>query len=301
MHENLEAMVWASFVADSLALGVHWIYDTRVIDEKFGRVESFVKPAEPTYHPTKDRGEFTHYGDQTMVLLESVAHCQGFDLGHFAESWQALFSAYNGYFDGATKKTLQNFADGKGPRESGSSSDDLSGAARIAPLAYSYARDLEQLIGAARAQTALTHNHPKVIDSAEFFARVVYRILHGATPTLALHEVTADHFSGSPCSRWVEQGLKSVDINTRQAVRQLGQMCEVDAAFPAVIHLIVKYETDLARALVENVMAGGDSAGRGLIVGMALGAYCGRTVIPEHWISELKARARIAECLARIP
>ena len=301
MRENLEAMVWASFAGDSLALGVHWIYDTGVIDQKFGRVESFVKPAEPTYHPTKDRGEFTHYGDQTIVLLESVAHCQGFDLGHFAGSWQALFNGYKGYFDGATKATLQNFAAGKGPGEAGSSSTDLSGAARIAPLAYAYANDLDHLIAAARAQTALTHNHSQVIDSAEFFARVVYQILHGAAPTGALQEVAADHFARSPYSRWLEQGLQSVDIDTRQAIRQLGQMCEVEAAFPAVVHLIVKYETDLARALVENVMAGGDSAGRGLLVGMVLGAYSGRTAIPVRWISELKARGRIAECLARIP
>jgi ADP-ribosylglycohydrolase len=301
MRANLEGMVWASFAGDSLALGVHWIYDIRVIDEKFGRVESFVKPAQPTYHPTKDRGEFTHYGDQTMVLLESVAHCQGFDLGHFAESWQALFKTYKGYFDGATRATLQNFAAGKGPREAGSSSTDLAGASRIAPLAYAYANELDQLIAAARAQTALTHNHPQVIDSAEFFARVVYQILQGATPTGALQEVVAGHFARSPYSRWVEHGLQSVDTKTRQAVQQLGQMCEAEAAFPAVIHLIGKYESDLARALVENVMAGGDSAGRGLIVGMVLGAYCGRTAIPAHWISELKAGDRIAECLARIP
>jgi ADP-ribosylglycohydrolase len=300
MRENLEAMVWASFAGDSLALGVHWIYDTRVIDEKFGRVESFVKPVEPTYHPTKDRGDFTHYGDQTMVLLESVAHCQGFDLSHFAESWQALFSSYKGYFDGATKATLHNFAAGKEPREAGSSSTDLAGAARIAPLAYAYADDLDRLIAAARAQAALTHNHPQVIDSAEFFARMVYQILQGAAPTAALREVVAGHFARSPYSQWVEHGLQSVGTETRQAVGQLGQMCEAAAAFPSVIHLIGKYENDPERALVENVMAGGDSAGRGLIVGMVLGAHAGRATIPARWIAELKARDRIAECLARI-
>jgi ADP-ribosylglycohydrolase len=300
MRENLAAMLWASLAADSLALGVHWIYDTRVIDENFGRVESFVKPSEPTHHPTKDRGEFTHYGDQTMVLLESVAHCQGFDLSHFAESWQALFSSYKGYFDSATKATLRNFAAGKGPREAGSSSAELAGAARIAPLAYFYADDLDQLIAAARAQTALTHNHPEVIDSAEFFARAVYQTLQGAAPAAALREVAADHFARNPYSQWVEHGLRSVDTQTRQVIGQLGQSCETPAAFPSVIHLIAKYENDPERALVENVMAGGDSAGRGLIVGMVLGAHSSRAAIPARWISELKARDRIAECLGRI-
>ncbi len=301
MHDKAEAMVWASFAADSLALGVHWIYDTRVIDERFGRVEFFIKPSEPTYHPTKDRGEFTHYGDQTMVLLESVAQCQGFDLSHFAESWQALFTDYPGYFDGATKETLQNLAKGKGPAAAGSSSSDLAGAARIAPLAYAYAGELDALIAAARAQTAVTHNHAQIVDSAEYFARVVHQVLNGAAPTDALQQVAAKHFNRPPYSRWVETGLQSVEADTRQAIRGLGQMCEVDAAFPGVIHLIAKYETNLAAALVENVMAGGDSAGRGLIVGMVLGAYSGHAAIPDPWISDLKARDKITDCLARIP
>ncbi|GAF85785.1 unnamed protein product, partial [marine sediment metagenome] len=91
MKEKPKAMVLASLAADSLALGVHWIYNTHVIDKKFGRVEHFLKPERPTYHPTKDRGEFTHYGDQTLILLESVAECEGFNLSDFAERWQKLF------------------------------------------------------------------------------------------------------------------------------------------------------------------------------------------------------------------
>ena len=88
MKEKPKAMALASFAADSLALGVHWIYNTHVIDKKFGRVEHFFKPERPTYHPTKNRGEFTHYGDQTLILLESVAECEGFNLSDFSERWQ---------------------------------------------------------------------------------------------------------------------------------------------------------------------------------------------------------------------
>lgn len=79
MRNKANAMVLASLAADSLALGVHWIYNTNVIDKKFGRVQNYLKPVRPTYHPTKARGEFTHYGDQTMILLESVSKRSGFD------------------------------------------------------------------------------------------------------------------------------------------------------------------------------------------------------------------------------
>jgi hypothetical protein len=101
-------MVLASFAADSLALGVHWIYDAAKIKRDFGRVDTLRKPLPGSSHSTKDVGEFTHYGDQTFVLLQSVASQRGFELSDFSKRWQALFKAYRGYYDQATKKTLQN-------------------------------------------------------------------------------------------------------------------------------------------------------------------------------------------------
>src|SRR5210317_1846676 len=126
MNDKAPAMVLGSFAADALSLGVHWVYNTNVIDKKWGRVENYIKPERPTYHPTKDLGEFTHYGDQAMVLLESVADNSGFSLSHFAKSWQDFFKSYDGYFDSATKATLDSLAAGKDIAEAGSGSDDLA-------------------------------------------------------------------------------------------------------------------------------------------------------------------------------
>jgi ADP-ribosylglycohydrolase len=293
-------MVLASFAADSLALGVHWIYNTGVIDKKFGRVERFIKPERPTYHPTKDLGEFTHYGDQSLILLESVSECNRFDLSDFSDRWQKLFASYDGYVDGATKGTLENLAAGKSPSESGSGSDDLAGASRIAPLVYLYRNDLPALIAGARAQTAFTHNHGAVIESAAFFATIAFRILAGAAPTAAIEQTREEVQYSRTVREWIQAGLSSVAQNSRLAISDFGQMCEIPAAFPGVIHLIAKYETDLKTALVENAMAGGDSAGRGLLVGMVLGAYLGQDAIPPEWLHEMKARRRILDLLEKI-
>jgi ADP-ribosylglycohydrolase len=64
-----------------------------------------------------------------------------------------------------------------------------------------------------------------------------------------------------------------------------------------VVHLIVKYEDNLKEGLIENAMAGGDSAGRGLMVGMILGAYQGTEAIPPNWLTELKAYPMIVDLL----
>lgn len=300
MNNNAKAMVLASFAADALALGVHWIYNTNVIDKKWGRVDKYIKPERPTYHPTKDLGELTHYGDQTLLLLKSIAVSSGFDPDHFADLWQIFFKSYEGYIDGATKATLENIAAGKNPPDAGSDSDDLAGAARIAPLVFCYRNDMNRLTAAARSQTALTHNNSHVIETAEFFSRVVWQVLHGEAPIAGLKQVLREGFARNPYLKWVTEGLNSVESGTRQAMLDLGQMCEIEAAFPCVVHLIAKYEGNLAEGLIENAMAGGDSAARGLIVGMILGAHLGIDAIPQKWLSELKSYHKIVELMAQI-
>lgn len=300
MNSKAKAMVLASFAADSLSLGVHWIYNTNVIDKKWGRVEEYIKPERPTYHPTKDLGEFTHYGDQTLLLLKSIADTSGFDLNHFADQWQQFFNSYDGYFDGATKDTRENFAAGKGPTESASASNDFAGAARIAPLAYCYRNDLERLVDSARSQTALTHGNQEVVESAEFFSRVVFKVLQGESPTAAIKRTLKEGFDREPYSKWIEEGFSTINKDTRQTMLDFGQMCEIEAAFPCVIHLITKYEDDLKEGLIENAMAGGDSAGRGLMVGMVLGAHLGGAAIPPKWLSDLKSHQEIVDLLNRI-
>ncbi len=300
MKTNAKAMVLASFAADSLALGVHWIYNTDEIVRKFGRVENLQKPLDNSYHPTKDLGEFTHYGDQTLVLLESVARHCGFALKHFAQSWRELFKDYRGYFDYATKETLENFEVGKNPQESGSMSTNLGGAARIAPLAYLYDDNLEKFIASAKAQTVMTHNNPQVIDSAEFLARVTWNILNGSSPTAAIAKVSDKEFNKDPMRKWIATGMDTDRLDTRQAIMGFGQMCYTPAALPSAIHLIAKYEDNLKEALIENVMAGGDSAARGMVVGMILGAHLGQEAIPQHWLAGMKRYEKITDLLRTI-
>ena len=300
MQDNARAMVLASFMADSLSLGVHWIYDTEKIASEYGRVETFLKPKENSYHPTKDKGEFTHYGDQQLVLLESVAATNGFDLNDFSDRWQGFFQNYNGYFDAATKGTLRNFSKGKGPEASASPSDDLAGAARIAPLVFALRHDLDGLVKAAKVQTRMTHANPLTVRCAEFFARAASKCLEGTPPSKAVTEVAHETFPETIISEWVEEGFESKSMDSVSAIASFGQACHTPGVFPGVIHLIAKYENDLKEALVQAVMAGGDNAARGMAVGMILGAYLSEEHLPEPWVTELKKGKEIQHLLNQI-
>ena len=189
---------------------------------------------------------------------------------------------------------------GKTPLEAGSPSDDLAGAARIAPLVFCYQDDVDELVTAARAQTRMTHNHPVVVDSAEFFARVSWMGLQGRPPVSAMDELSRQHFEESPISHWVKEGIASKDMDSLSVITEFGQSCHVEDAFAGVVHLIAKYEQDIEEALVQAVMSGGDSAARGMVVGMVLTARLGEQGIPGQWVSGLKQKQEILALLDKI-
>ena len=300
MSTDHRSIVLASLAADALALGAHWIYDTQQIDEQIGRANALRAPLPTSFHTTKRRGDLTHYGDQTLLMLRFLAETDRFDGNLFARMWQDFFADYSGYRDHASRETLQRLEEGHPPEEAGSTSSDLGGAARIAPLVYRYGEDEETLLAAARQQTTLTHRNPDVVDSAAFFARVAVSVLQGLDPLAALQDVVQHHFNRPPFDRWVAQGIESSGVKTRDAIKQFGQACDVAAAFPGVIHLIAKYQDEPRTGLIENVMAGGDSAARGLILGMIFGASSGMESVSQDWVINLNELPRIESYLERL-
>jgi ADP-ribosylglycohydrolase len=300
MTDNIKAAVMAAFIADALSLGAHWIYDQKKIKAEFGRIDRITAPLAGSFHPTKSAGEFTHYGDQTLILLESIASKGTFDLDHFARSWQALFADYSGYRDNATKITLANFQKNSDPTIAGSSSTDLGGASRIAPLVYRYYQDQEQLQKSIKDQTSMTHANELVIDCALFFAMATCKTIVGVSPIDAVQQTADDFFDDNPLAMLVQKGLASRKEDTGDTISHFGQMCDSNAAFPSAIHLISKYSDKLSNALIENTMAGGDSAARGMLVGMVLGAYQGMPEIPSDWLTTMKASPKIDYLLTQV-
>lgn len=293
-------IILGSLAADSLALGPHWIYDTAIIDKKFGRIDKLQQPLADSYHKTKNLGDFTHYGDQTLLLLKSLAETGDFELQNFSQRWQKEMEHYGGYLDGASKQTLKNLQTGKGPDECGSGSADLGGAARIAPLVYRYQNSWESLLDGVRKQTKFTHNNATVIAGAEVLARICWEVMQGAKPTEVMKSVVEAGVNDIDLGMRLQQSLDSRETASRDAIANFGQACGIAAGLPGVFHLVAKYEDNFETALVENVMAGGDSAARGLCVGMILGAYHGIKAVPGDWLKSMTHYTEICELIDKL-
>lgn len=277
---RLAGMLHGSFIAESISLGVHWIYDPALIVKKHGRVTGYLSPGADSYHPHKKAGEQGHAGDQALRLLTFLQREHRWDAAAFLADWQAMWPTYNDYVDKATKGTLANVQAGATAASSGAPSDELAGPARIAPLMALFADKPEaEAVSAAIEQTVITHRSPEAIECAEFLARATHRLLQGGE----LQSVIA-----ATAPAWALQAADAAGKD--DAIGQLGRACPIPQALPATLWLVRHHGNDFATATIENAMAGGDNCARALALGMLLGAAHGIDAIPAAWREGLLAK-----------
>lgn len=283
-------LLFGSYCADALSLGVHWIYDANELAQKHGRITHYKPPGTDSYHPHKQAGDQGHVGDQALCLLNFLLKEQIWDPWGFMDDWLGMWPDYNDYVDGATKTTLANIQNQTDKTQGGSDSVEIAGPARIAPLIVFLSNSSEnEVVKAAVEQTMLTHRSKEAEESAIFLAKAGYRLMHGANLLDTLNETAP---------AWAREKADGVlSENSVDAISKLGPACSISSALPSVLYLALKYEDDIENALTENAMAGGDNCARGLVLGMLLGAANGMTSIPNHWVENLKARTDLVDFL----
>ncbi|MBN2222221.1 MAG: ADP-ribosylglycohydrolase family protein [Vallitaleaceae bacterium] len=290
VNTRKKGLIYGAFIADALALGPHWIYDTTIIEQQFKPLRDFQKPYTP-YHPNKEAGDFTHYGDQAFLLLEHISSVQAFDVKRFKEEWLQLMNTGKLYLDHATKDSIQKFSEVD--CLIGSDSLELGGLVRCAPLFAQTHTSLEDIL----CQTHLTHNQPLLDEIAEFTFVLLNDLLKGVKPSESIHHLS--QVSSQTLQALILKAKSLLDVAPIEAIKEIGQSCSSEYSFPAALYLILKYEDHFEEALIQNAYAGGDSAARGMYVGMVLGAYHGFDALPIRWINGLRYKERIDTLIHR--
>jgi ADP-ribosylglycohydrolase len=260
-------MLLNSLTADSLALGPHWIYDRADLASKFPTLDILSPPA-TSYHPGKQAGDQSHLGDQAKLLAESLLATKGTHDGqHFLQLWRAFYTNPEtlSYKDKATKTVLETNA--------ASPSTELGGLARTAPLAALLLRQGHR--GAALANGLYQH------------VRLTHQSQASEQATLTLAELLSAASDGRDLSSLLPPDPLP-ELATGDAIEKIGQSCDASKALPACQLLLRRHAADPARMLKENALAGGDSAARGLFLGMILGAS--KANLPSAWTSALRAK-----------
>lgn len=284
-----KGLIYGAFIGDSLALGPHWIYDTAIIEQQFKPLRDFQKPGTP-YHPHKEAGDFTHYGDQTLLLLEHIASQQRLDMAVFKEAWLNLMDSGTLYLDHATKDSIVKLSTQNS--FTGSDSLELGGLVRSASLFAMTYTTLDDMLN----QTHLTHNAPLLDDIADFTYRLLKQMLVGTKPSVSINDLYL--VASESIKPFIHQALSLLEVEPIIAIKEIGQSCSAEYGFPASLYLILKYGDDFEEALIQNAYAGGDSAARGMYVGMVLGAYHGFDALPPRWVNNLNHKNRIDDALS---
>jgi ADP-ribosylglycohydrolase len=283
-------LLFGSYSADALSLGVHWIYDSNELAQKHGRLNEYKAPGADSYHPHKQAGDQGHVGDQSLCLLKFLVREKKWCPSGFMDDWLGMWPEYDDYIDGATKSTLANVKNRSDKTQGGSDSVEIAGPARIAPLVCHLASSTEEeVVRASVEQTMLTHRSPEAEESAAFLAKAGYRLMRGASLLDTLNETAPE---------WALKKANSVlSENAVDAIGKLGPACSISSALPSVLYLALKYGDDIETAFIENAMAGGDNCARGLVLGMLLGASHGMASIPNYWVENLRARSDLVDFL----
>jgi ADP-ribosylglycohydrolase len=285
--EKIKGLIFASFIGDAMALGPHWIYDTDKIQEHYAPITSYTEPNHTGYHPNKKAGDFTHYGDQSLLLLNSIAEHKEFNLEVFKKEWLDFVAKDTIYIDHATKESMQLLENSN----KGSDSNELGGFARSAPLFALDDIDEETILN----QIQLTHTDPQLLSIAQFFIRVLKEIIAGESieKSLLMHK-DMDPFIAKAYSDALSN---TKDVVTR--IKEIGQSCPSPFALPAVLTIVFN-ETDFQSALIKNAYAGGDSAARGMVLGMLYGARDGFKHLPKELLHGLNAYSSIEASMEKL-
>jgi len=117
-RKRAKACILGALVADAATMGLHWVYSQKRILELAPETPEFRRPDEADYaggvgyfaHAGKVAGDFSHYGEQMLVMLESLLQGGG---GYQKASYQEAFrnhfgygGAFTGYIDRPTRQTL---------------------------------------------------------------------------------------------------------------------------------------------------------------------------------------------------
>jgi len=276
--EKYQDLLQATLAADSYSLGAHWVYDSDELKALDIDWEALNAP-HVAWHEGKDKGDFTHYGDQLRILEQFLKDKDTFDVSAYMTYWHNEMQTFKGYMDGSCKDTMENI-DKNLTVPCGSNSGDMSVIGRmVALLKVSHSK--EEFLANTALLAKATHNNPQVLEAMHFFSALLLEVLESKdirSSILTLKPLYSQEIQG-----YIETGIAAKDRDTVTSIAAFGSACPTEFAFPSTIHLLFKYN-DYKTALIQNAMSGGDSAARSMVIAPLYVAQYSLDVVPKEWL-----------------
>ena len=324
LDDGQRGALLGSWIADALAMPVHWYYDRAALQRDYGIVDRYLAPRNPhadsilwrsKYQPASpetdilreqiqfwgQRGihyhQFLQAGENTLnlqlsqILFESLVANDGYDQNEYLDRFVTALTKPGHHRDTYVEEYLRHFfkryAEGVAPAQCGMKEKHIGGLSLIIPLVVCFSDRPNLARMHALRHLELTHTGELMQKAGGVVADLLLSVLHGRPLKEVILESCARQgspFLGHPFSRWLSRPDEEI------IGKVLSPACYVQDAVPAVIYLALKYHDAPRKALMVNTMLGGDNAHRGAVLGALLGAEHGCAGFPEVWRNQLLLR-----------
>lgn len=306
------ATILGAITADAATLGLHWLYDSNRLKALAAEGSlAFREPTAANYagvpgyfaHAGKRAGENSFYGEACRLVLAHLARHGRFDRLTYQKEWLACFGpggTYVGYADHPTRRLVIRLLACAAPEDypavSGSDDDQLPALTPIPALVACHRGSRSELIDTVLQAVAVTHDHPLAREAATAAVYVLADLLDGVPLPEAL--ASAATFSGTTLQPLLTEALAMPHLDVVAAGERFGMACSLYRGIPLIFH-IARHATNYTTAIEANILAGGDSCGRSLLLGALMAArdtLHGETAqeglgVPLRWLTRVNGMA----------
>ncbi len=311
------AAVMGALIADSAALGLHWIYDAdRIAQIEKTKGLAFLPPQAEHYanvkgyfvHGGKEAGASSAYGEICLLILKHLAEYGEFKRTEYQTAFRNHFGPggnYTGYIDTPTRQILLKLIPLKPeefPEISGVDDDQFAALATVPVITAAHKGSRDALLEKVEQVVRLTHNNHDAIAAAKYTASVLLAVLEGSSLNEAL--TSSLQFAGETLTPLLSDALNTNRLDSVAAAQRFGSACHVLEGLPVIVH-ILRHATGYQQAVEANIRASGDNCGRAIMLG-AIAAAAAETrndsnaAIPLSWLATYKNLATAAHACTHL-
>jgi len=297
--QRKHAALMGALVGDAATLGAHWIYDVSRLAELRPRhgTLAFLPVDGANYaggvgyfaHGARHAGQGTQYGAALALAMGTIRAAGGYDMAAHQAAFAGFFGAgggWVGYVDRPTRGALANLAAEQND-PSGIDDDQLPAIAAL-PAVVAAHLDAPDLGARVAAAISVTNVNPVAAAQGVLFAAVLGDVMSGAPLDGALRRGAAGHYT-------LLAALDSSEACSTAYGELTGRACHLPMAMPLAWHILARAD-GFEDAMQRNIAAGGDNAGRAIVIGALMGAARGLACddgVPLEWLLRLEGGAAL--------
>ncbi len=179
-------------------------------------------------------------------------------------------------------------------------SKGCGGVMRVAPVGLCFYKNAKKAYELACQVAAITHCHPTGYISAGAYAAIISYVLQGMTVEEAV-QATLNQIANVPGAEetidalFKAKELFAIGEPTVEKLHSLGAGFVAEEALAIGVYAALCYPYDLKRAVIFASNHNGDSDSTGAICGSILGAFLGKSAVPQNWLNKLECEDLIEE------